>query len=120
MRVEIGGIFDQKGRLLMPPQEERLSALEKFQKEAAAHIRETEENTTILLGVIREQGRDIKRIFQHLETMNERLGSLEQGMESRLGSLEQGMKGRFEAQDKKLDQMLHLLTTLASKEDQGK
>lgn len=68
-----------------------------------------EENTTILLGVIREQGRDIKRIFQHLETIDERLSTLEQHMES-----------RFEVQDKKLDQVLHLLTALTSKPDQGK
>ncbi len=91
----------------MPTQEERLSALEKFQKDAAAHIRETEENTTILLGVIREQGRDIKRIVQHLETIDERLSTLERYMES-----------RFEAQDNKLDQVLHLLTTQTPKPDQ--
>ena len=91
----------------MPTQEERLSALEKFQKVAAAHIRETEENTTILLGVIREQGRDIKRMVQHLETIDDRLDTLEQHMESRFGTLE-----------KKFDQMLHLLTTLTAKPDQ--
>lgn len=121
----------------MPTQEERLSALEKFQKEAAAHIRETEENTTILLGVIREQGRDIKRIFQHLETIDEHLETVDRGLETvdrrlemvdgrletvdrRLSTLEQHMEGRFEAQDKKLDQVLHLLTTLTSKPEQGK
>jgi uncharacterized coiled-coil protein SlyX len=105
----------------MPTQEERLSALEKFEKVAAAHIRETEENTTILLGVIREQGRDIKRMVQHLETIDERLetidgrlDTLERDMESRFGTLEL----RFEAQDKKLDQMLHLLTTLTAKPGQ--
>ena len=66
----------------MPTQEERLTALERsftaFQKEAVAHIRETEENTTILLGVIRSQGQDIKRIVQHLETMDERLGTIDE------------------------------------------
>ena len=98
----------------MPTQEERLSALEKFQKVAAAHIRETEENTTILLGVIREQGRDIKRMVQHLETIDDRLDTLERNMESRFETLE----SRFEAQDKKLDQMLHLLTTLTAKPGQ--
>ena len=86
----------------MPTQEERLSALERFQKEAAAHIRETEENTTILLGVIRDQGRDIKRIVQHLETIDGHLDSLE---------------SRFEAQDKKLDQILRVLATLTTKPD---
>jgi len=107
----------------MPTQEERLSALEKFQKEAAAHIRETEENTTILLGVIREQGRDIKRIFQHLETIDGHLETVDKHLETvdrHLSTLEQHMESRFEVQDKKLDQVLHLLTTLTSKTDQGK
>jgi len=116
----------------MPTQEERLSALEKFQKVAAAHIRETEENTTILLGVIREQGRDIKRMVQHLETIDDRLDTLDQRldtlerhmdtlerhMESRFETMEKKFESRFEAQDKKLDQMLHLLTTLTAKPGQ--
>jgi small-conductance mechanosensitive channel len=66
----------------MPTQEERLTTLEqaiaasqKFQQQAAAHIRETEENT-ILLGVIRSQGQDIKRIVQHIETIDERLETM--------------------------------------------
>ena len=69
----------------MPTQEERLTTLEqavaasqKFQQQAAAHIRETEENTTILLGVIRSQGQDIKRIVQHLETIDERLETIDE------------------------------------------
>jgi len=119
----------------MPTQEERLSALEKFQKVAAAHIRETEENTIIMLGVIRDQGRDIKRMVQHLETIDDRLDTLDQhldtlerDMESRFGTLESRfgtlesrfgtLESHFEAQDKKLDQMLHLLTTLTAKPGQ--
>ncbi len=105
----------------MPTQEERLSALEKFQKVAAAHIRETEENTTILLGVIRDQGRDIKRMVQHLETIDDRLDTLERNMESRFGTLESRfgtLESHFEVQDKKLDQVLHLLTTLTAKPGQ--
>ena len=112
----------------MPTQEERLSALEKFQKVAAAHIRETEENTTILLGVIRDQGRDIRRMVQHLETIDDRLDTLEQHMESRFETMESRfgtlesrfgtLESHFEAQDKKLDQMLHLLTTLTAKPGQ--
>lgn len=50
----------------MATQEERLTAVEKITEQAAAHIRDTEENTTILLGVIRSQGQDIKRIFERL------------------------------------------------------
>ncbi|HJT59292.1 MAG TPA: hypothetical protein VJ761_22485 [Ktedonobacteraceae bacterium] len=61
----------------MPTQEERLLTLEQkfatFEKETAASIQEIDENTTILLGVIRHQGRDIKRIFESVETINQRL-----------------------------------------------
>ncbi len=56
----------------MATQEERLTAVEQFTEQAAAHIRDTEENTTILLGVIRSQGQDIKRIFERLGMMAER------------------------------------------------
>jgi ABC-type transporter Mla subunit MlaD len=60
----------------MATQEERLTAVEKFTEQAVAHIRDTEENTTILLGVIRSQGQDIKRIFERLSMMSERLGMM--------------------------------------------
>ncbi len=66
----------------MPTQEERLTTLEKafatFRQEAGTHIKETEENTTIMLGVIRSQGQDIRKIFQRLETMDESLNGIEQ------------------------------------------
>ena len=80
-----------------------------------------EENTTILLGVIRDQGRDIKRMVQHLETIDDRLDTLERNMESRFGTLESRfgtLESHFEVQDKKLDQVLHLLTTLTAKPGQ--
>jgi len=59
----------------MPTQEERLTALE---QKTAAPIQEIDENTAILLGVIRHQGQDIRRIFQRLETMDESLNTLKQ------------------------------------------
>jgi len=78
----------------MPTQEERLGAVEqaiaasqRFQREAVAHIRDTEENTTILLGVIRSQGQDIKRIFTRLETIDQRLETIDQ----RLETIDQGL-----------------------------
>jgi seryl-tRNA synthetase len=58
----------------MPTQEERLTALE---QKTAAHIQEIDENTTIMLGVMRHQGQNIKRIFQRLETTDEKLNQLE-------------------------------------------
>ncbi len=61
----------------MPTQEERLTTLEKtfttFQKETAARTQEIEENTTIMLGVMRSQGRDIRKIFERLETIETKL-----------------------------------------------
>jgi len=59
----------------MPTQEERITALE---QKTATHMREIDENTTIMLGVIRHQGQDIKRIFERLETMDEGLNGLAQ------------------------------------------
>ena len=65
----------------MPTQEERLTALEKtfatFRQEAGTHIKETEENTTIMLGVMRSQGQDIRKIFQRLETVDSHLNNIE-------------------------------------------
>ncbi len=63
----------------MPTQEERITALE---QKTAAHIQEVDENFTIMVGVIRHQGQDIKRIFQRLETMNESLSSANQRLET--------------------------------------
>lgn len=69
----------------MPTQEERLTALEQnfasFRKEVATHIREVDENSTIMLGVMRDQGRDIKRTVQRLETIDERLNTMEQRLD---------------------------------------
>ena len=50
----------------MPTQEERITALE---QKTAAHIQEMDENFTIMVGVIRHQGQDIKRISQRLDTV---------------------------------------------------
>src|SRR5216684_3858883 len=63
----------QKEVALLPKQEKRITTLE--QKTAVA-IQEVEENTTILLGVIRSQGQDIRKIFQRLETIEENTNQL--------------------------------------------
>ena len=57
----------------MATQEERITAVEKFTQVAAAHIQETEENTTILLGVIRSQGHDIRDMRNDLSSIHETL-----------------------------------------------
>ena len=59
----------------MPTQEERITALE---QKTAAHIQEMDENFTIMVGVIRHQGQDIKRISQRLDTVDESLQTLKQ------------------------------------------
>ena len=78
----------------MPTQEERLTALE---QKTAAHIQEMDENFTIMVGVIRHQGQDIKRIFQRLETMDESLNTL---------------KHQFNQLETKFDEHTSLLTQI--------
>ena len=84
----------------MPTQEERLTALE---QKTAAHIQEMDENFTIMVGVIRHQGQDIKRIFQRLETMDESLNTLNQ---------------RFETVDKRLETIEHHFSQFDTKFDE--
>jgi DNA repair ATPase RecN len=75
----------------MPTQEERIAALE---QKTADHIQEMDENFTIMVGVIRHQGQDIKRIFQRLETINESLDSYNQRLEAvnqRLGTMDESL-----------------------------
>jgi hypothetical protein len=62
-----------KGKFPMPTQEERIVALE---RKTATAIQDIEENTTIMLGVIRSQGQDIRKIFHRLETMDENINQL--------------------------------------------
>ena len=85
----------------MATQEERLTAVEQFTEQAAAHIRDTEENTTILLGVIRSQGQDIKRIFDRLGMMAER----------------QEMNERFDTLASQLNDHTAMLTQILTKLD---
>ena|SRR5437867_232872 len=102
----------------MPTQEERLTALEQtfatFQKETAKYIQETDENITIMLGVIRHQGQDIRRIVQHLETIDERLGTIDERlgtMDEHLNSIEQ----RFNRLETKSDEHTTLLTQILAR-----
>jgi hypothetical protein len=61
----------------MATQEERLSKVEQFTEVVASHIRETEENTTIMLWVFRSQGQDIRRLVERLDdTMPEQLNTM--------------------------------------------
>ena len=122
----------------MPTQEERLSTLEQTVTVLSKGIRDINHNETILLGLVSEQGKDIREMKVSLGALNEhldvfeqsvsnhfgslehRFGSFEQSVSNRFGSLEQGINSRFEEQDKKLNQVLLLLNTLIPKPEQEK
>ena len=102
----------------MPTQEERLNTLEKsfttFREVASKHIQETDENTTIMLGVIRHQGQDIRRIFQRLETMDNRLETMDNRLETIEGRLNT-MEQHFDRLETKFDQHTTLLTQILAR-----
>ena len=118
----------------MPTHEERLSTVEQSVAVLRKGIADTHHNETILLGVMAEQGKDIREMKVGLAALNERVGAFDQGvhdrfgvLEGRLGTFEQGVRDRFEAleghlgtfeqgvttrfgeQDKKLDDLGRLL-----------
>jgi hypothetical protein len=64
----------------MATQEERLTNLEK-------HARTTDENLTILLGTIGEQGRDIKTLVAQGKEHNELLKAIETAIQLMAGSI---------------------------------
>src|SRR2546428_261899 len=100
-----------KGRFPMPTQEERLTALE---QKTAAHIQEMDENFTIMVGVIRHQGQDIKRIFQRLETVDESLNTFNQHLETMDESLNT-LKQHFNQLETKFDEHTTLLTQILAR-----
>jgi len=118
----------------MPTQEERLSNVEQSVTGMRKGIADIHHNQTILLGVMAEQGKDIREMKVSLAALNERIGAFEQGiqdrfdvLEGRLDPFEQSVRERFEAlgghlgtfeqsaitrfgeQDKKLDDLGRLL-----------
>jgi len=100
----------------MPTQEERLSTVEQSVVVLRKGIADTHHNETILLGVMAEQGKDIREMKVSLAVLNERVGTFEQGvhdrfevLEGHLGSFEQSVNTRFGEQDKKLDDLGRLL-----------
>src|SRR5712692_5278115 len=100
-----------KGRFCMPTQEERITALE---QKTATHIQEMDENFTIMVGVIRHQGQDIKRIFQRLETVDKSLNTFNQRLETVDKSLNT-FNQRLETVDKSLNTLKHQLNQLDTK-----
>jgi len=93
----------------MPTSEERLTAVEQalaatrqFEEQAIRHLRELDASTTILLGVVRAQGQDIRRIFDRLDTMDGRLN----WMTTRLDQID----GRLDGIDARLAEHTTLLS----------
>ena len=126
----------------MPTQEERLATLEQSQANFGDSINDLNHHVTILIGIIQKQEWDVREIKNslraidgRLESFDSRLGSFDSRLSSfdgrlgsfdsrlssldgRLSSFEQSVNSRFETQDKKLDQIMGLLTTLTTKSDQ--
>ena len=72
----------------MPTQEERLSVLEESMVALRKDIRDIDHNETTLLGVISEQGKDIREMKVSLAALNERLDSFEQSVNTRFSTIE--------------------------------
>ncbi len=102
----------------MGTQEERVTTLEQtfatFRKETATRTQEIEENTTIMLGVMRSQGRDIRRIFESFETLNQRVETLTQGLET-LNQRVETLTQRFDRVETKFDEHTTLLTQILAR-----
>jgi chromosome segregation ATPase len=97
----------------MPTQEERITALE---QKTATHIQEMDENFTIMVGVIRHQGQDIKRIFQRLETIDTSMSTVNQRLETVDENLHT-VNQRLETVDENLHTLKHQLDQLDTKID---
>jgi len=123
----------------MPTQEERLSAVEQAQVGVHEAVSDLNHHVTILIGIVQKQEWGIREMkgslrsidgrlnsfesrFSSLEnrfeTQEHRVESLAQSVNNRFKSLEQAVNNRSGAQDKKLDQIMLLLTTLTPKSDQ--
>jgi chromosome segregation ATPase len=126
----------------MPTQEERLATLEQSQANFGDSINDLNHHVTILIGIIQKQEWDIREIKNSLRAIDGRLSSFDNrlgsfdsrlssfdgrlgsfdsrlsSLDGRLSSFEQSVNSRFETQDKKLDQIMGLLTTLTTKSEQ--
>jgi len=118
-------LFDQKGGFPVPTQEERLSAFEQTLTALSRDIKDINHNETMLLGMSMKQGEDIREIRSNLASMSTKQDEDIREIRSNLASLgerlntsDQSVNSRFEAQDKKLDQVLLLLNTFTAKPGQ--
>jgi uncharacterized coiled-coil protein SlyX len=136
------GCSARKAGYAIPAQEERLTTLEQSQAKFGDSINDLNHHVTILIGIIQKQEWDIREIKTSLRAIDGRLSSFDsrlgfldshlssfersvnsrfETLETRFGTLEtrfETLETRFETQDKKLDQIMGLLTTLTTKSDQ--
>ena len=102
----------------MATQEERTTALEQtfaiFRQELARKAQETDENITIMLGVIRHQGQDIRRIFERLETVDAHLESMDTHLNTMDTHLE-SMDTRLNTMDTRLDRVENMLAQILTR-----
>jgi len=115
----------------MPAQEERLSILEQAHVRTDESIKDLNHYVTMLIGIVQREEWEIREMKGSLRSIDDRLTSFEQSvntrfgnlearigtLEARMGTLELNVNTRFEAQDKKLDQILLSLAALTSKPD---
>lgn len=92
----------------MPTQEERVTTLEQSftnsQREQTRQNRKTDENLTILLGLVQTQSIENKRIFARLDTMEQRFDTVD----SRLDNVE----SQLETLSSDMNEVKTLLTQL--------
>ncbi len=91
----------------MPTQEERLQTLEQAHKQVSEAVKDVNHYVTMIYGVVGKQEVDLRDIKISIRSLDERLTALEHTVNS-----------RFEEQGQKLDQVLHMLTTLTNKPEQ--
>ncbi len=94
-----------------------IATLNKAVSDQEMDARDLHHNMAILLGVVGDQGKDIKAIKADLGALKVNVEALEQNLGNRFDILEGRMgtlEGRFDAQDKKLDQVLSMLSQLTS------
>src|SRR5205823_2111937 len=121
-------LFDQKGGFPVPTQEERLSAFEQTVTTLSRDIKDINHNETMLLGMAMKQDEDIRETRSSLTSLGDRLDTFGGRLDTfgdrldtfggRLDTMDQSVNSRFEAQDKKLDQVLLLLNTFTAKPGQ--
>ena len=130
----------------MPTQEERIATLEQTQMKVGESIKDLNHYVTMLIGIVQREEWEIREMKGSLQSIDDRLTSLEQSVNTRFGTLDARMgalearvgafeqnvntrfgtldsrigalETRFDAQDKKLDQILLSLAALTPKPDQ--